>query len=261
MTATSTRPVPVPTLPAATSAWRQLGLLLQWQLRRSGSYLPLMVVVQILISVATVIGYGLLVGDPAPEQALYLATGAPTVTLVVIGLVLTPQMMVQAKTEGSLDWMRTLPVPREAFLFADLAMWTLIALPGTVLGVVAGALRFDLVLRPTWMLVPTVLLVALTAASIGYAIGTLLPPQLAHMISQVLLFLVMLFTPVSFPATNMPQWAQRVHDWLPLEPLAQAMRAGLAPEHFTVSMRQWVVLVVWALASVLGARWALRRQG
>ena len=50
MTATSTRPVPVPTLPAATSAWRQLGLLLQWQLRRSGSYLPLMVVVQILIS-------------------------------------------------------------------------------------------------------------------------------------------------------------------------------------------------------------------
>ena len=73
MTATSTRPVPVPTLPAATSAWRQLGLLLQWQLRRSGSYLPLMVVVQILISVATVIGYGLLVGDPAPEQALYLA--------------------------------------------------------------------------------------------------------------------------------------------------------------------------------------------
>ena len=27
-------------------------------------------------------------------------------------------------------------------------------LPGTVLGVVAGALRFDLVLRPTWMLVP-----------------------------------------------------------------------------------------------------------
>lgn len=74
-------------------------------------------------------------------------------------------------------------------------------------------------------------------------------------------FLVMLFTPVSFPATNMPQWAQRVHDWLPLEPLAQAMRAGLAPEHFTVSMRQWVVLVVWALASVLGARWALRRQG
>lgn len=74
-------------------------------------------------------------------------------------------------------------------------------------------------------------------------------------------FLVMLFTPVSFPATNMPQWAQRVHHGLPLEPLAQAMRAGLAPEHFTVSMRQWVVLVVWALASVLGARWALRRQG
>lgn len=260
LTQNTVEPVAHPPL-ARVSAWTQLGLMLQWQLRRSAAFLPLMVVVQILIAVATVIGFGLVVGTPAPEQALYLATGAPTVTLVAIGLVLTPQMMVQAKTEGSLDWLRTLPMPREVFLFADLAMWTLIALPGTVLGVIAGAWRFDLALRPTWMVVPTVLLVALTAASIGYAVGTLLQPQIAHLISQVLLFLVMLFTPVSYPAANMPGWAQRVHEWLPLEPMAQAMRSALAPDSFSMAPRQWAVLLVWAAASVLGARWALRRRG
>ena len=55
---------------------RQAGLLLQWQFRRMSRFLPLLVVVQILLAMTTVLGYGLLVGTPPPEQALYLATGA-----------------------------------------------------------------------------------------------------------------------------------------------------------------------------------------
>ena len=125
------------------NAARQGLLLLQWQLRRSLPYIPLLVVVQVALAVATVVGYGLLVGTPSPDVALYLATGAPTITLITVGLVMTPQMLAQAKTEGSLDWMRTLPVPRWTFLASDLLMWTLIALPGMVLGVVAGVLRFN----------------------------------------------------------------------------------------------------------------------
>lgn len=97
--------------------------------------------VQIPLAVTTVLGYGLLVGTPPPEQALYLATGASTVTLVMVGLVTTPQLGAQARTEGSLDWMRTLPVARPVFLGADLALWTLIALPGMALGILAGVWR------------------------------------------------------------------------------------------------------------------------
>jgi ABC-2 type transport system permease protein len=69
----------------------------------------LLVVVQGLMAVATVIGYGLLVGDPDPTTALYLATGVPTITLITVGLVMTPQMVATARTDGSLDWLRTLP--------------------------------------------------------------------------------------------------------------------------------------------------------
>ncbi len=239
---------------------RQLGLLLQWQFRRMSQFLPLLVVVQILLAVTTVLGYALLVGTPPPEQALYLATGASTVTLVMVGLVMTPQMVAQARTEGSLDWMRTLPVPRPVFLGADLALWTLIALPGMVLGVVAGALKFhvDLSLSP-WLPLAAIV-VSLTSACVGYAIACLLPPQLSNLISQVLVFVVLLFSPVSYPASRLPGWLAEAHHWLPIEPMADAMRASLVSDRFTMPLRSTMVLAAWCLASLAAATWSLRRR-
>ena len=256
---TTTTPLAAVTAPRL-SMLHQLPLLLTWQARRMSSALPLLVVVQVLLSVATVIGYGLLVGQPAPAQALYLATGAPTVSLVMVGLVMTPQLVVQSRTEGSADWMRTLPVPRELFLAADLLMWTLVALPGVVLGVVAGVLRFHVHLAPTWWLVPTALVVSLTAAAVGYAMAWLLPGQVAQLMSQVLVFVVLLFSPVSFPADRMPVWLQHAHHWLPIEPMAQAIRAGLAPGSFSLPGRSVAVLAAWCVLCVGGAAWALRRR-
>lgn len=260
MSAMTTVTGPAPSVPTV-ARWRQLGLLMQWQARRSLQALPLLVVVQLLLAVATVIGYGLLIGEPDHRSGMYLATGAPTAALIMVGLVMTPQWVGQARTEGSLDWMRTLPISREIYLFADLAVWTLIALPGIAVGVVAGALRFDVELAPAWWLVGVVLLVSLTAASIGYAIACLLPPTVAVLMSQVLVFLVMLFTPISFPADRMPQWAQDMHAWLPLQSMAELMRAGLAPAEFTVSARPWIVVGVWCALAVAGAGIALRRRG
>jgi ABC-2 type transport system permease protein len=242
------------------SAVTQTMLLAQWQFRRQSTFLPLMVVVQVFIAVATVVGYGLLVGDPAPEVALYLATGAPTVTLITIGLVLTPQLLAQSKTEGSLDWMRTLPVPRAAFLAGDLVVWTLLALPGMVLGVVVGALRFDVTLSVAPWLVPATLLVSLTAAAVGYALASLLPPALAQLVTQMLVFIVLLFSPVSYPADRMPGWLQTAHEWLPIQPMAELVRAGLAQDTFSMPARSMTVLLAWCALSVAAAVAALRRR-
>ena len=242
------------------NAARQGLLLLQWQLRRSLPYIPLLVVVQVALAVAAVVGYGLLVGTPSPDVALYLATGAPTITLITVGLVMTPQMLAQAKTEGSLDWMRTLPVPRWTFLASDLLMWTLIALPGMVLGVVAGVLRFNVNLSIAPWVVLAALLVSLTSASVGYAMASVLPPMLAQLLTQVLIFVVLLFSPVSYPASRMPEWLQTAHEFLPIEPMAQLVRAGLANASFTVPGRSMVVLGVWVCVSVAAALTALRRR-
>lgn len=242
------------------TAVRQTLLLAQWQFRRQSSYLPLLVVVQVFLAITTVIGYGLLVGDPPPEVALYLATGAPTVTLITVGLVMTPQMHAQARTEGSLDWMRTLPVPRTVFLVTDLLVWTLLALPGMVLGVVAGAMRFDITLDVAPWLVPATLLVSLTSAAVGYAMASLLAPAVAMLMTQVLVFVVLLFSPVSYPASRMPGWLQGVHEWLPVQPMAQLVRAGLVQGTFDMPLRSLVVLVAWCVAAVAGAALALRRR-
>ncbi|RMI06689.1 ABC transporter permease [Cellulomonas triticagri] len=238
----------------------QLGLLTQWQLRRQATMLPLLVVVQVFLAIATILGFGLVIGEPTPEQALYLATGAPTITLVMVGLVMTPQMVSQARTEGSLDWMRTLPVPRGLFLLSDLVVWTLIALPGMVLGIVVGMLRFDVHLSLAAWFVPAALLVSLTAAAVGYGMASLLKPTLAMLMTQVLVFVILLFTPVSFPADRMPSWLQTAHAWLPFEPMAQLVRSGLASDTFSVPGRSLVVLLVWSAAAVAGATWALRRR-
>ena len=235
-------------------------LLAQWQLRRQAQFLPLLIIVQIFMAIATVIGYGLLVGDPSPEVALYLATGAPTVTLITVGLILTPQVVAQSKTEGSFDWMRTLPVPRTAFLCSDLLVWTLLALPGMVLGVIAGALRFNISLSPAPWIVGAAILVSITAASVGYAMATLLPPAVSTLMTQMLIFAVMLFSPVSFPADRLPTWLAAAHDFLPIEPMAQLIRAGLASDDFSMPLRSLIVLSAWCLASLGGAILALRRR-
>jgi len=241
-------------------ALRQTLLLTQWQFRRQAQALPLLVTVQIFMAIATVVGYGLLVGAPSPEVALYLATGAPTVTLITVGLVMTPQVVAQSKTEGSFDWMRTLPVPRTAFLFSDLLVWTLLALPGMVLGVIAGALRFDITLSPAPWIVAAVIVVSITAAAVGYAMATLLPPSVASLLTQMLIFIVMLFSPVSYPASRLPDWLATAHEFLPIEPMAQLIRAGLVQNEFTMPAHSVIVLGIWCAASILGAVAALRRQ-
>ncbi|MCV2393722.1 ABC transporter permease [Actinotalea sp. M2MS4P-6] len=235
-------------------------LLAQWQLRRQAQMMPLMVVVQVFMAVTTVLGYGLLVGDPDPYTALFLATGAPTITLITVGLVMTPQLVAQSRMEGSLDWLRTLPVPRWSFLAADLTVWTLIALPGMVLGVITGMVRFHVDLSPAPWLVPGALVVSLVAAAVGYAMASLLQPQIAQLMTQALVFIVLLFSPVSYPAERMPDWLQSVHHWLPIEPMAQLIRSGLAHDTFSMPMRSVVVLAVWGVASVAAASAALRKR-
>ncbi|MEB4615673.1 ABC transporter permease [Leucobacter sp. M11] len=246
---------------SAASALRGTGLMVQWQLRRQAQFLPLLMVVQSALAVSTVLGYGILIGDVSPEAALYLATGAPTITLIVVGLVMTPQQMAQAKTEGSAEWLRTLPLPRAAFLVADLALWTLLALPGLVLGVIVGALRYDIDYQISAWLVPIALLVSLTAAAVGYAIAVLFPPLVAQLVSQLLVFLLLLFSPVSFPASNMPGWLQRAHEVLPIEPMSNLIRAGLVGQQFEAQPRDLALVLVWCAAAVTLALFALRRRG
>jgi ABC-2 type transport system permease protein len=179
-------------------------LLVTWQARRMRMFLPLGIVVQALFALGIVAGYPLLFPTIDRTTVLYLATGAPVIALITMGLVAVPQLVAAAKTEGTLAYMRSLPIPRVVYLLADMTVWLAVVLPGVVFAVIIASIRFGLDLEISPLVVPAVVLVALTATSIGYALASLLPPMVANMASQVLVIFILMFSPLNFPADRLP---------------------------------------------------------
>ncbi|MBD8063521.1 ABC transporter permease [Oceanitalea stevensii] len=256
MSETLTRPAPV-----QVSLWTTYTTLLRWQVAQIGPLLPLVVVVQALLAAGIIIGFGFLIPDIDPATALFLSTGAPTVLLLTIGFVIVPQGVARARTDGTFAYMRSLPLARPLLLAADLTVWLLIALPSVAVGVLVAQLRYDLDLSFDWpVLVASALLVTLMATAVGYAIAVSLQPMLAQLVTQVLVFFVLLFSPITFPASQLPGWFQTAHDVLPARPGADLLRAGLASDVFDASGRDLLVLVVWCVLGVAVTLRALVRR-
>jgi ABC-2 type transport system permease protein len=233
------------------SALRSYRLLFTWQARRLKWFIPLGIAVQALFAIGIVAGYPMLFPEIDRTTILYLATGAPAISLITLGLVLVPQLVSQAKTEGTLDYIRSLPVPRAAYLFADMSVWLVIVLPGVAFAAVVAAVRFGLDLQPSPLVVPTILLVALTATSIGYAIASLLPQSAAVLLSQVLVVFVLMFSPLNFPASRLPEWLAAVHRILPIQAMGESLRGTLASNAFSVGTGTFALLAVWCAVSLV----------
>ena len=241
-------------------ALRSYTLLIRWQALRLKSFLPLAFVVQSLFAFGIVVGYPLFFPQIDEMTVLFLATGAPAVTLITMGLVVLPQVVAQAKLEGSLEYMRSLPVPRMAFLMADLSVWLAVVLPGVVFGVAIGAWAFDLSLSISIAIVPAVVLVVTTAAAVGYAMASVLPPLMAMLLSQVLVFGVLLFSPINYPAERLPEWMQSVHAVLPVQAMGEVVRGALANDVFPLTAGPFLTLAVWCAASMSVSYLTLQRR-
>lgn len=227
------------------SALRSYRLLVTWQARRMKMFLPLGIVVQALFAFGIVAGYPLLFPSIDHTTILYLATGGPAVSLITIGLVAVPQLVTQARTEGTLDYMRTLPIPRIVYLLADMTVWLAIVLPGVVFAVVVASICFGLDLHVSPLVVPAVLLVVLTATSVGYAMASILPSLVAQMASQVLVVFILMFSPLNFPADRLPGWLAAIHSVLPIQAMGELMRGTLASNAFPLTAGAFLMLGAW----------------
>lgn len=243
------------------AALRSYLLLVKWQALRSKSFLPFAIIIQGLFSFGIVVGFPLLFPQIDETTILYIATGAPAITLITMGLVAVPQMVAQAKTEGTLDYMRTLPIPRVVYLLADLTVQLAIVLPGVVFGVVIAAFWFDLPLRPSALVVPSVILVVLTATAVGYGLAAVLPPLMANLMSQVLVVLVFMFSPLNFPAERLPDWLAALHSVLPIQAMGEVLRGALAPQAFPLTWGAYAMLAAWAIAAFAVTWRILARRG
>jgi ABC-2 type transport system permease protein len=225
--------------------------LLHWQALRMKPIIPLALVGQLFTGVGAVIGLGFFLPQIDPQSALYLATGAPTLTLVTLGLVLVPQMVADAKSKGSFDYMWSLPIPRMAFLAADLTIWILVVLPGVFLALVVGATRYDFTLTISPLVVPAFMLVVLMATGVGYAIAHLSPQaELVPVITNFIVFCLFLFSPINFPIERLPNWLAAIHQVFPVKYAADAIRGTLTDLPNSGLEKAFLVLALWCLGSL-----------
>jgi ABC-2 type transport system permease protein len=232
-----------------------------WELRSLRVYLPIALLVQALIGGGMIVGYGFLLGDLAPADALFLVIGITVVSMITIGFVMSPQLIAQQKMAGTYDYLWSLPVPRTTTIASNLTVNTLLALPGLAVSLLVGWWRYDIALAPSPLLVPALLLTLVTAASIGMALAHAIPdPMVTGLVTQVLVFFILLFAPINFPAERLPDWLAAIHRFLPFQHSANVVRAGLAPTLAEGVGESFAVLGIWAAAAWAVTGWVVGRR-
>lgn len=251
-----------PQPPPAVGTWTLTKALLRWNMAQNGALLPLFTVIQALIAAAIIIGFGFLIPEADTATAQFLSSGAPVVMIMVIGFVLCPLGVAQARTKGTLTYLRALPLPRALHFLCDVVMWIVIALPAVPVTVLVSSLRYDFSYSLDWtLLITSTLLITVMAVSTGYALAVILPPAVAQLVTQVLVFFIMLFSPVTFPQSQLPGWFQSVHDFLPFSAAADLLRSGLLSDSFSPDARDLLVLAAWtALGVAISIRALIKRQ-
>ena len=235
-------------------------LLLRWLFLRQRRLLAVFVMIQIVIGVGVIYGFGFLIPDITPQAAVYLSTGATTLTLILVGLVIVPQEIAQARVSGRKAYLDALPVPRLAPILAEVTFWMLVQLPGAVATLALAVARFGLHLHLSPLAVPAVALTALTAASVGCAISMALPPAATQQVTQFLSLSLLLFSPLNFPITRLPVWLQDVHRGLPVVYIADLIRGSLTGQYGVNRLLAFAVVGAWcAFGLTISVRAATRR--
>jgi ABC-2 type transport system permease protein len=236
-------------------------LMTSWETRKLRVYLPWALFVQVLVGGAMVVGLGFLIGELPPEVALYLVCGVTVVSMITIGMVMSPQLIAQQKMEGTYDYIWSLPVPRTATVASNLTVNTIIALPGLATSLLLGSWRYDIELEPSPILLPATILILVTSASIGMALAHAVPnPMVIGVITQIVVFVILLFSPINFPPERLPDWLATLHAYLPFQHSANVMRAGVAGTLASDVGRSFTILGAWAVAAWGLTVWVVGRR-
>jgi len=225
-------------------------LLFRWQYHRFKGNLVVIIVVQLALAFGIVYGLAFLIPHIDPTTALYLATGAPTITLLVMGMTMVPQEVAQGRLTGRFEYLSVLPIPRLATLASDVAFWLVAQLPGTVLALIVASIRFHFALHISVWVVPAVLLVAFSGASVGYGLAMLLEPQVSQQLSSFFSIGILLFSPINFPMQRLPGWVQDVHRVLPVKYMGDLIRWSLTGRLVGSAALAFAVVGAWCAAGL-----------
>lgn len=239
---------------------RSYALLLKWNTLRLRTELPFFLIIQTLMSIGVVVGFSFLIPEIDRFSAMYLSTGAMTVALITVGMVVAPQLVAQQRLQGIFDYQRSMPVPRLAMMAADATVWIGVGLPGMIAALGVAAIRFDLTFAVSPLIIPAALLVATGAVAVGYAIAYAVKPVLVGLVTNVVMIVSLMFAPVNYPAHRLPQWLAAIHEWLPFQYMARAIRESLDTPTTGPSPLPFVVLAAWCAGGLAVASRVLTRR-
>jgi len=235
--------------------------MLRFDLASSRDWLLTFLIVQVLMGAGMALIYGFYLGDMPSAAATFVATGAPTLATMPLGMALLPGLIAVRKIDDTYDFMWSLPVPRTATAASSFTIFTLLGLPGFAVSLAIAGWRYDLDLRVSLWIVPAVLLASLMSTSVGFGVGHAVPdPTITNVITNFLVFLVLLFSPIAFPIENFPGWLATIHRVLPFWHMANVIRDALTDGLVDFVWRSYLVLGAWTVGTWLLAAWAIRRQ-
>jgi len=234
--------------------WRML----VWDFADLRLQLPILASVLILQGAGFALGIGLLFSHIPQPAAAFVVTGIPVVNLITAGLIFEPQIVADQRAAGSYEFLQSMPTPRSVVAMAWYTVALITAVPAVVLTLAAGVARYHLHLNITPAVVPAMLAVSLTGVLMGYAVAhAIAEPMIARLVSVSLIFVLFGFSPVMFPAGQLPGWLAQVNRWLPFGSMATIMRSALVSGMATGVERAYLVVAGWAVISGLIAAWAV----
>lgn len=218
-------------------------------------------VIQLLMGVGMGMMYGFFLGDLPPVAQTFLVTGIPALAMFPIGFVMVPGFIQQHKFEDTYDYLWSLPVPRSAAAAATFAVYTVFALPATAVAVWIAAAVYDVDIQVSAVLIPAVLLCSLMATSVGFTMGhAIKDPRMINLLTNVVIFVVVMFTPLVVPLEVYPTWLAEAHRWLPIWNMGNLLRDGLSEGLATDVGRSSVVVGAWTVVAWLGATRIIGRR-
>jgi ABC-2 type transport system permease protein len=226
--------------------FRSFALMLRFDWGRARAWAGMMVVIQLMMGAGMAIMYGFFYPHISQTTALYIATGTPALALIPLGFVMVPGGVTQQRIEGTFEFIWSLPAPRSAQAASTFALYTALSLPGMVLALLAAVWRYGIHLSVSPAVVLAALVSALVSVTVGFGMALAIRSAVViNLVSNALIFLVLLFSPIVYPASNLPAWFQRVHAILPFEHMATVIRAGLTNGLVSDVSRSYEVLLAW----------------
>lgn len=258
------RPAPLPDrLRSGAGYWLQsLLAMLRFDVARARQWAALTIIVQVMMGAGMAITYGFFYPRVTGTVALYIATGTPTLALIPLGFVMLPGVLGQQRLEGTFDFTWSLPAPRTAQATSTFLLYAALSLPGTVLALVVAAWRYHIHLHVSPLIVPAVLLCALMAVSVGFGMALAIPnPLVVNLITNALVFAVLLFSPIVFPPSQLAGWLFAVHRALPFYHMATVIRSGLSVGLVSDVTQSFLILGGWTVAGCAATAWVIGRRG